>query len=990
MNSIYDFIIADGKLLRYIGNDIDVTVPENVTAIGDSAFFWFKELRSIRLPEGLIHVGTSAFSGTALEELDLPEGLTSIAPRAFCGCGKLRRVSLPQSLKTVGESAFRDCGALQDISLPEKLVFVGNSAFAGCVSLRTLTLPAGVRHLQTKAFQGVRLERLTINSGAYAITPKTVCDVFDGAVIRRIELNGEYAADQVGSVMPAGLHRIGSMGDPGGFSAWSGIAAKNCLITSQGVLLTCLNTENSITLPEDVIAVGACAFYGNRELCAVTLTGDLTEIGKYAFSDCADLEEIRINKSVRRIGENAFAGCRKLKAFVFPQGLTELGDGAFTHCEALREIKLPQGIEKIGPNTFSGCASLQKAELPDGLLSVGDFAFFQCALETVSLPQGLRALGPNAFALCAALRYISIPLSLREIGANAFLGCRALEEIVLPEGLTEIRDETFRSCGSLKRALLPKSLISIGNRAFDGCETMEDVEIPASLTRIGEEAFARCQAIKTAILPAGLKELGKGVFKECGALTRAALDCRCEEIPEDAFYKCASLRSAALNGAVSKIGYRAFYGCASLERLSLPEGLRQLGEFAFAHCVSLRSIALPNSLRELRKYVFSGCERLAQVNFREGLTRIGEKAFDGCKALSEIDLPESLESIGSCAFRDCSNLTAAPLPAGLKHVSPTAFDRAGLRAFAFPGENIEYKTENGCLLTADGKTLVAYPPHADPLKCRIPSSVTGIGKNAIGFLPAHYIRIPAAVQTVSPEAFIRTCTEDFALSEVTAHANAFRNHIYLGDPYELPVTVRSAGVINFLKAVPLRLLPLEKYTSLYADYIRAHAETYLRYAEEDGDVMAFFLSRELIPAEAVPGLLREAENDVDMTAALLDYQQKCGRSELDDFDLTDDDPEMRRMLRLEEIRKQIADGKGLADIIFVISGRRDLKWLKEQIEGAGGTVRDTVSGKTDFVVTFSEEPNAVKIRRAKALGVPVIGVNTLQEMLRGKFDPNGL
>ncbi|MDR0785831.1 MAG: leucine-rich repeat protein, partial [Treponema sp.] len=52
-----EFQIEDGVLVKYRGNEVAVTVPQGVTAIGESAFEGCESLVSINLPEGLTTIG---------------------------------------------------------------------------------------------------------------------------------------------------------------------------------------------------------------------------------------------------------------------------------------------------------------------------------------------------------------------------------------------------------------------------------------------------------------------------------------------------------------------------------------------------------------------------------------------------------------------------------------------------------------------------------------------------------------------------------------------------------------------------------------------------------------------------------------------------------------------------------------------------------------------------------------------------------------------
>ncbi len=51
MSDIRDFVIEDGMLKKYTGNDAEVVIPEGVTSIGYSAFYECTNL-TIHAPAG--------------------------------------------------------------------------------------------------------------------------------------------------------------------------------------------------------------------------------------------------------------------------------------------------------------------------------------------------------------------------------------------------------------------------------------------------------------------------------------------------------------------------------------------------------------------------------------------------------------------------------------------------------------------------------------------------------------------------------------------------------------------------------------------------------------------------------------------------------------------------------------------------------------------------------------------------------------------------
>lgn len=136
------FQISGGVLTKYTGEAVDVAVPENVIAIGPSAFAGLM-IRSVTLPRSLQKISYLAFAGcTALRELSIPEGVTAIEQGAFSRCGALEKVTIPKSVSVISDTAFAECASLKSLTIPGSGVHLGYECFVDCNTLTSLTLPS--------------------------------------------------------------------------------------------------------------------------------------------------------------------------------------------------------------------------------------------------------------------------------------------------------------------------------------------------------------------------------------------------------------------------------------------------------------------------------------------------------------------------------------------------------------------------------------------------------------------------------------------------------------------------------------------------------------------------------------------------------------------------------------------------------------------------------------------------------------------------------
>ena len=79
---------------------------------------------------------------------------------------------------------------------------------------------------------------------------------------------------------------------------------------------------------------------------------------------------------------------------------------------------------------------------------------------------------------------------------------------------------------------------------------------------------------------------------------------------------------------------------------------------------------------------------------------------------------------------------------------------------------------------------------------------------------------------------------------------------------------------------------------------------------------------------------------------------------------------------------EVAEGGSMKDQKVVFTGFRDAD-LEAQVEAAGGQMQSGVSGKTTILVCTDPNSNSGKAKKARDLGVKVIGVDEFREMLDG-------
>ena len=633
-NSTYTYtILTDDtvKITKYKGTDESIVIPseidgKKVTVIGSSAFYGFKSLKNIEIPDGITSIENYAFCQCwSITSLSVPESVTSIGTGAFRFCGDLKEIKLPSNLTVLSDSlfgadanleyiTFGDAEKTDTVIIPETVQKIGNYVFMNCEKIKNIKLPSNLKSIGKTCFQGcISLTGLFIPQSVESIGGGIFgdCDALQSVEIE--DENNNF------------IFKDGILYD-----------VKN------GILVSAVNS----LIPEKVI-VDEC-----------TKTIDYS-----AFADCNNLYEIEIPQGVVNIGEKAFARLDNLKNIDIPDSVTNITTLAFYRCNGLVSVQVPGSVTAIKNGTFRECNNLKKVILNEGITGIEQYAFYDCEL----------------------LEEISIPGTVTTVGNSAFYRCKNLKNIEIPEGVTKIDGSAFIFCSSLEQIKLPQSLVSIGSGAFDNCTSLISVELPDNAI-ISSDTFKECKnlsdivisdtnnnyIVKNGILynknmtrilcyPAGIKD------------TEFSVPDTVTTIDDLAFYGAKALESVDIPDSVIAINTNAFGECSGLKEVVIPDSVTSMGEAVFYKCTSLEKVKLSVNITSPNPAVFQYCSSLKEVVLPESMKFISFFMFSYCKEITNIVLPDKLNSVLRSAFQNCDNLKNITVPKNVTTIQDYAF-----------------------------------------------------------------------------------------------------------------------------------------------------------------------------------------------------------------------------------------------------------------------------------------------------------------------------
>ena len=498
-------------------------------------------------------------------------------------------------------------------------------------------------------------------------------------------------------------------------------------------------TIGAITIPsmlgdKPVESIGPYAFYGCSGLTSVEIPNSVTNVGKYAFYNCSGLEAVYI-ADIEKWFEIMFS-------FEYANPLY-YAHNLYVNGLLVEDLTIPDGVTSVGGYAFCGCSGLTSVEISSSVTNIGNYAFEGCSrLASVTMSGGVSQIGSRAFMGCVCLTSVTIPNTVTSIGDAAFYRCSGLEAVYITD-VAKWCEISFYNLeanplyyahnlyvnGSLVEDLtIPDGVTSVGRCALGGCSGLSSVEIPNSVTNVGNSAFYGCSGLADVTIPDGVISVGQNAFYGCSGLTGVSIPNSVTNIGDYAFYGCSGLTGVTIPNSVTSLAPYAFYGCRGLTSVAIPNSVRSIARYAFCGCRGLTSVAIPNSVRSIEQYAFSACSGLTSVEVSDNLISLGSCAFSGCNGLVSATMPASIVSIANDAFRGCSGLTNITVNAN----------------------NAQYSSENGLLLSKDGKNLI-IGVNGD---VTIPNSVTNIGDSAFyGCSDLVSVAIPNSVTTIERTAF---------------------------------------------------------------------------------------------------------------------------------------------------------------------------------------------------------------------------------------------
>ena len=747
------------------------TIPDSVTTVGDSAFFWCDGLTSVTIPDSVITIGEEAFfSCLGLTSVTIPDSVTTIGDSAFNWCNGLTSVTIGNAVTTIGNKVFYDCAKLTSVTIGNSVTYIGMYAFFLCNKLTSVTIPDRVTHIEDGAFQGC--ERLT--------------DVYYGGT------QEQWDAVIIGAyndfLTNASLHVIEAPAAPD---------AADYTYTSEfgeSTITGYTGAGGDITIPAylggcPVTTIGERAFEECNNLTAVVFHDRVKNIGTLAFTNCHSLTSISIGAGIEVIDTSAFAYCTRLRTLSLPASITVIAQGAFEGCDGSLEDVYVAGSEgqwggvTIGENN----PALQKAVLHFSVVEEPENTDYTYTVENDEAT--ITGYTGNGGAITIPSTLGGYPVVT--IGDCAFEDCSSLTAAVIPDSVTTIGYNAFKWCSELASVTLGKNVTTVGSYAFYDCTKLTSVTFPDSVTTIGACAFGHCTGLVTITIPKNVKTIDIATFAFCTGLLNVTIPDSVTSINSTAFQDCTGLTSVTIGKGVASIGEYAFYHCTSLSDVHYGDTQRQWETITIGANNECLTNATFHFVEPEEAYVAEGTcgENLTWTLDEEGtltitgegamddfesyhtpwseyneqvqsivmdprMTTIGNNAFYFLPNVSEVVIPEGVTRIGVSAFASCYGLRSVTVPASVTEIGRKAFaDNLCLGGIWVDEDNADYSSDDKGVLLNKDKTLLIQVPGEMSGTYTIPATVTAIENFAFEYSYVDAVVFPNGLKTIGRNAF---------------------------------------------------------------------------------------------------------------------------------------------------------------------------------------------------------------------------------------------
>ena len=225
-----------------------------------------------------------------------------------------------------------------------------------------------------------------------------------------------------------------------------------------------------------------------------------------------------------------------------------------------------------------------------------------------------------------------------------------------------------------------------------------------------------------------------------------------------------STASVTIPNSVVEVDYSAFFRCEKLQTIVLGENtVTALNGRIVVECNSMNYNKYDNgyyigtSTNPYYLLVHAESEEITSISIHPDTKYVGYAAMEECSQLVSVEIPTGVLAVGGRVFTGCTNLQYVYIPESVQQIGYRVFESCdSLANIETSPENKNYKSENNCLLTKDGVTLIRYFTNQPNSVCIVPEGTARIDSYAFSRV-RNLVEavIPNSVEIIDGGAFYR-------------------------------------------------------------------------------------------------------------------------------------------------------------------------------------------------------------------------------------------
>ena len=503
------------------------------------------------------------------------------------------------------------------------------------------------------------------------------------------------------------------------------------------------HSATEVILPDSLKVLHKSAV-GWADITSISLPSGIEKADSYLFNECENLEQILIDGDPNGQGK----GIRAIDGVLFNADGTVLLDYPINHG---RSYAVPKGTEKIAYAAFAANTiiyggdtevKLESVSMPASLKRIEPCAFFGCYnLSEIDLPDGLEYIGSRAFGSdetlgddpfytgeYAPIEEIYIGKNVEKIGRKAFDGLNLRRFRVSPANrryaetagmLTGKSGDTILEVprGMDGMFYIPEGIVGLDDRLFSEFYNQSEFYLPDSLTRIPANVFP-C-SFSDEKNEDGSRDRIYDIQFHCSEDSAAAAYAdkygisRDTEQADEAMIQSMQYTTVTLPSRYGQHEFHVYKDHAVLVACKGTDMIVEIPTSAGGQPVTEIGDGR-NGIFRSHAYEYNSLEP-GQNSASEGQS--GLQAEDTMQnyegTVKELRIPETVTAINANALTGIGFETSVlELPSSLTYFDPEAagdgLSTADISAYHIEGSKY-YKTIDGILYTADGKTLTAFP-----------------------------------------------------------------------------------------------------------------------------------------------------------------------------------------------------------------------------------------------------------------------------------------